>query len=321
VMDIARNLLDKTPKEACLACHAYSGGGPGFKRPNISPDMMGNVSESIDIHLAKGLGCIDCHRVEDHKFPTSSVDTWSREGDNIPECSDCHGSKPHGGVKGLFLNRFHERVACQVCHIPVIAGGRYPTDMHRDWSRSEFKEKMARYEPVIELRGNVSPVYAWYNGRRHVYIYPQGVEPSNGAIVYVKPDGSRDDPESKIYPFKLHETVVPYSSVNKTLVPIKVGLVFATGDVAKAIQAGAKIAGLKWDGKFVTLVRYMQVNHGVKPAEEALGCLDCHGPTIRRMPWPELGYGHYPEIAFTLIMVAIIAVIVGIPYLYLRRRR
>ncbi len=316
VWDLAANIYDKPTSTNCLACHAFSGGGPHFKRPNLGPDLLGNVSEEFDVHLARGLSCIDCHKVEDHHFPTASADTWSREPGHVPSCTDCHGEKPHEGVKGWFLNKFHtEKVACQVCHIPYIAHGKWPTDIYRNWSEAEFMPKGGKYEPLIDLEGNVTPVYAWYNGTRQVYLWPSPVTPGeNGEVVYVKPLGSKDDPNSKIYPFKLHYAVVPYSSVNKTLVPVKVGIVFATGNVTKAVQAGAKLSGMQWDGKWVTLVRYMQVNHGVQPADKALSCLNCHGPTVRRMPWPELGYGHYPEIAFTALSIGVALVAVFIAW-------
>ncbi|MCE4624989.1 MAG: hypothetical protein F7C35_03900 [Desulfurococcales archaeon] len=313
---IAKSIRNKPLKENCLACHAFSGGGPHYKRPNLSPDLIGNVSKEFDVHMGSGMQCIDCHKVEDHKFPTKAADTWNREGDNVPHCTDCHGEKPHKGLKGWFLNTFHlDKVACQVCHIPVIADGKYPTDMYRDWSQAEFIPEGAKYEPKLDLEKNVTPVYMWYNGTRQVYIYPEPVTPDeNNEIIYVKPLGSKDDPNSKIYPFKLHYAVVPYSKTNKTIVPIKVGIVFATGNVTKAVQAGASIAGLKWDGGWVTLVRYMQVDHGVKPADEALSCFNCHGPTVRRMPWPELGYGHYPEIAFITLTAVTVAVIIILAY-------
>jgi len=306
---VARMIIDKPASENCLACHAFSGGGPGYKRPNLSPDLY-NPTEYTDVHMASGMTCLNCHAGEDHAFPTTSADTWNREPGEAPSCESCHTSDPHTGLQGWFLNRFHDRVACQVCHIPVVAGGAYPTDVHRDWSRSEFVPEAAKYEPHIVLEGNVTPVYAWYNGTRQAYLYPEPVVPGEeGEIVYVAPLGSRDDHDSKIYPFKLHETRVPYSGVNKTLVPVKVGIVFATGNNTLAIQAGAQAAGLVWDGEWATLVRYMQVNHGVRPADEALWCLDCHGPTVRRMPWGDLGYGHWPEIAFTLLTILVIVVV------------
>jgi len=314
---VAANIIDVPASENCLACHAYSGGGPGYKRPNISPDLY---AQGFDVHVDAGLSCVDCHAGEDHAFPTRAADTWDREPGPAAACESCHSSEPHGGLLGWALNSFHERVACQVCHIPVVAGGSYPTDVARDWSGAEFVPEAAKYEPLIRLEGNVTPVYAWYNGSRSALIYPSTVEPVNGTVVYVEPLGSRDDPNSRIYPFKLHTAIVPYSTVNKTLVPVKVGIVFATGNVTAAIKAGAEAAGLAWDGEWTTLVRYMQVDHGVRPAEEALHCLDCHGPTVRRMPWPELGYGHWPEIAFTLAMVGVAAVVaVGVWWAWRRR--
>ncbi len=309
VWDLAANIYDKPTNVNCLVCHAFSGGGPHYKRPNLSPDLMRNVSREFDVHLAAGLSCIDCHQVEDHKFPTKSADTWSREGDNVPTCTQCHGDEPHEGVKGWFLNKFHlEKVACQTCHIPYIAHGDYPTDVYRNWSDPEFVPEAAKYEPSLDLQSMIEPVYLWYNGTREVYLYPQPVTPDeNGYITYVKPLGDKDDPNSKIYPFKLHYAVVPYSETGKAPIPIKVGVVFATGNVTKAIEIGSKISGLEWQGDWAILVRYMQVNHGVVPAEKALSCFNCHGPTVKRMPWPELGYGHFPEIAFITITVAILA--------------
>ncbi len=343
---IAKSIIDIPYSQNCLACHAFSGGGPHLKRPNIGPDLMDpELAAKFDVHFREGLGCVDCHRGGGHEFATSAADTWSREGEAV-ECSDCHGENPHRGIAGLFLNKFHERVACQTCHIPYIAHGEYPTEYYRDWSKATFKPELKRWKFSIpdpetgdtskwHLFSNLKPVYAWYNGNRQVYVYPEKVDPIPlekvkekiggvlkaseikaadgtivGAVYYVKPLGSRDDPESKIYPFRVHAAVIPYSKEDRVLVPGKVGIAFATGDVKKAFQVGAKAAGVKWDGQtYILYIRYMQVNHGVQPAEKALECLDCHGPTVRRMPWGELGYGVYPEVAFTTILTAIIVVI------------
>ncbi len=182
----------------CLACHAYSGGGPHFKRPNLSPDLY-DADETSDVHMARGLSCIDCHKAVDHTFPTKSTDTWNREEGHIPQCTDCHGQDSHGGLKGWILNTFHDRVACQVCHIPYIAHGEYPTDMYRNWTHPEFVAEAAKYEPQLDLRKMVEPVYAWYNGTRKAYLYPAKIELENGKITYLAPLGSKDDHKAKIY--------------------------------------------------------------------------------------------------------------------------
>ncbi len=344
---IAKNIIDVPTSANCLACHAFSGGGPHLKRPNIGPDLYTGKTRDgrvFDVHIASGMSCIDCHPGEGHKFSTNCVDCWAREGDRPGEkartCSSCHGEKPHGGVLGIFLNTFHGRVACQTCHIPVIGGGSWPTEDYRDWSATTFHPDKKRWKFAVPdpetratdkwyLQETVEPVYTWYNGRRQVYLFPEAVEPekgsplevkpvngvSAGVVYYVKPMGSRDDPNSKIYPFKLHRAVVPYSPSDKVLVPMKVGIAFVTGNAQAAALKGAEIAGIKWDGRtYVTYVRYMQVNHGVKPAEEALMCLDCHGPVEKRMPWSELGYGNYPELAFTTLSAIAVIAIVAVVY-------
>jgi hypothetical protein len=338
VLELAKTITRKPTKESCLACHAFSGGGPHFKRPNIGPFLMGNVSRDIDVHLAAGLSCIDCHKFEDHKISTKSADTWAREGGITLQCSSCHPAKGEAPdeaasyvlprhtspVIGWILESIHvEKVACQTCHIPYIAKDeRYPTDVRRDWSRSEFNEKLGRWEPVIELRAMVEPVYKWYNGEtRKAYIYPSPVQPVDGKIVLAEPAGSREDEGSKIYPFKYHEAVVPYDPQAMMPVPVKVGVVFATGNVTKAAQLGAAAAGLTFKGDYVTLVRYMQVNHGVSPADDALSCFDCHGFWPTRMDWVELGYGHYPKIAAAAITAALVAVVAAIVWLIYRRAR
>ncbi len=334
--EIAKNIIDKPRAANCLACHAFSGGGPHLKRPNISPDLMDpEKAGEFDVHFKHGLTCIDCHPGKGHAFPTKSADTWSREEGVVRDCSTCHGEAPHGGLTGWFLNTFHDRVACQTCHIPYIAHGDYPTELWRDWSKATFLPEHKRWKFSIPdpetldtskwyLFSNIEPVYMWYNGTRSVYMFPEPVEPvkdpelelepagsrSLGVVYYVKPLGGKDDPESKIYPFRLHRAVIPYSTANKTPVPLKVGLAFITGDTVKAAKVGAKAAGIEWkEGDYITYVRYMQVNHGVQPKEKALWCLDCHGFTPKRMPWDELGYGYWPEIAFTGIVAgAVVAV-------------
>ena len=310
--------------------------------------MIGNVSEEFDIHLARGLSCVDCHVVEDHRFPTLSADTWFREGDTrlAPKCESCHTASPHEGIKGWFLNTFHTKVACQTCHIPLIAHGKYPTATKRDWSTTTFIEAKALWKFSIPsnegetdkwyLSGNITPVYAWYSGRRQVYVFPTPVEPiknheldfkpangeSLGVVFYVKPLGDKEDPDSKIYPFKLHRSAMPFSRINKTFVPMKVGIAFATGNATAATMKGSQITGIKWKkGDYAILVRYMQVNHGVQPSENALECLDCHGITTKRLDWEKLGYGVYPKIAFTSVVLLVILAIIGVAYFTWRKLR
>lgn len=136
----------------------------------------------------------------------------------------------------------------------------------------------------------------------------------------MKPTASKEDSDAKIYPFKVHVAVVPYSEQDKVPVPVKAGIAFATGNITMAMAAGAKDAGVSYEpGKAVLYVRYMQVNHGVQPKDKALFCFDCHNIVEGRMPWNDLGYGIYPKVAFGGILVGIVAVIIGVVWLIARR--
>jgi len=68
IEDIASSITATPTKESCLYCHAFSGGGPGFKRPSIGPELMGRVDEGVDVHLADGLKCIDCRVADEHNY-------------------------------------------------------------------------------------------------------------------------------------------------------------------------------------------------------------------------------------------------------------
>ncbi len=330
--ELAPRIVEVPTKENCLGCHAFSGGGPGFKRPNLSPALMGEeVPEEIDVHLARGLHCVDCHPGEGHRFPTKTPDTWSREAGQAPTCSDCHQEVHRTAALGWVLNTFHlERVACQTCHIPRFAKV-FPTDVKRDWSQAVFVEEGAKWEPKIDFEKEVAPVYRWWNERtRQAYLYPEKAPLTDGdRILYLAPVGGPVrrsgllgwEADGKIYPFKRHEAVVPFDREAGLPVPIKVGVVFATGDARKGAELGAKAAGLTFTGEYVTLERYMAVNHGVEPADRALGCLDCHGLTEKRLPWHALGYGHYPEIAFATALILVVGILVGGGALAYRRLR
>lgn len=323
--EIAKRIVAKPTNANCLGCHAFSGGGPGFKRPNLNPALMQpDVPEEVDVHIARGMQCVDCHPGTDHAFPSKAVDTWGREAGPAPLCTDCHQVRHTKPVIGWVIETFHaERVACQTCHIPTFGKGGFPTDMKRDWSQVEFSEKMARWEPLLDLREDVEPTYAWWNGEtREVYVYPSPADVQDGKLTYVKPVGSRNDPKSKIYPFKYHEAIVPFDAEKKLPIPVKVGVVFATGNVQKAYELGGQPGGLTFKGDFVTLVRYMGVNHGVVPASRALGCFNCHGFAEERMPWRALGYGIYPPVAFTFFTVILpLAVLAAVVYGVVRTRR
>jgi len=80
-------------------------------------------------------------------------------------------------------------------------------------------------------------------------------------------------------------------------VPLKVEEFFADGDLDKAVREGAEAAyGIHHaEVEWVETIRYMGLYHEVVPADQALGCLDCHS-TGGRLEWQALGYAGDPLI-------------------------
>ena len=94
--------IGKPKNENCLACHAVSPAG------TPSHDIAG------DVHLQRGMRCIDCHQNGmDHRMETKS-------------CASCHLEEGGAGPKpthvGFPLVHF-KKLSCAVCHSGVTAGG------------------------------------------------------------------------------------------------------------------------------------------------------------------------------------------------------
>ena len=94
--------VGKPRSENCLACHAAS------QKDMPSHAIMG------DVHLKRGMTCVDCHRNGmDHRVATKS-------------CAQCHTGAKGAGPKplhaGIPLVHF-EKLACTVCHAGVTADG------------------------------------------------------------------------------------------------------------------------------------------------------------------------------------------------------
>ena len=130
--------------------------------------------------------------------------------------------------------------------------------------------------------------------------------------------------DSRIWPFKVMKGRQAYDSVNNKLVYTHVygpetDTAFWTNyDWAKAIEAGMKAAGKSenYSGEFGFVDTEMSwpITHMVAPADEALGCEDCHAPNGRLaniagvyMP----GTGH-DGLAGLLGKLAVLAIALGV---------
>ncbi|MFB3854421.1 MAG: hypothetical protein ACE148_11430 [Vicinamibacterales bacterium] len=288
--------IQKPTSGTCLSCHTKAGGGNNFKRGDIE-EAHRNATPAVDVHMAPtsqggaGLSCTSCHVAAGHRIPGRGVDMRERDTPTPVECSSCHTAQPHSDSR---LNNHTARVACNVCHVPSFAKVA-PTDMRRDWSLpGVLSHETGLYEPAMELRTNVTPVYRFFNGRSKFYEFGQpAAAGENGRVLMAGPLGNVGDVGAKITAMKRHEGKQPIDPVTRVLLPLKIGLFFQSADILGAITQGR--AAMQWPDnghEFVETERYMGVYHEVAPKEQALTCGSCHttSGSAGRLDFAALGY-------------------------------
>jgi len=287
-------------------CHFYGGGGDNVKHGDMS-SALSNPSEDLDVHMsgANDLLCQDCHKSTDHKIAGLSTGVPVTEG--RVACTDCHADAPHTGPLKDKLDTHADAIACQTCHIPKVAQA-VPTKMSWDWSTAgQDIDPIPTDEygkpTYFKLKGNfvwgmdVVPTYAWYNGKVDRYILGDEIN-QNGVTSITKPIGDINDPDAKIYPFKIHEAKQISDSVNNYLIVPKLfgeGGYWKTFNWNVASEVGMAIVDLPYSGEyeFVSTEMYMSLNHEVAPKEDALGCSKCHSES-GRIDFVALGYSGDP---------------------------
>ena len=256
--------IGKPTAKNCMACHESAGGGNLVKRGFA-------FTAASDVHAAKGMVCVDCHRAKDHRIPTGyDPNNWAHDGVRLA-CADCHSIKPH---KDADTNRHTARIACQTCHIPRTGGAFAKDFTHWEQLPDKF------YEPTT-LRKETNetvPVYAWYN--LTVANRPD----------FIGPKGTRRDAKSRIYPFKIFQGKAYFNKKDGQLLSMDFAPPMANGDTLAGVASAARILGIK---DYVPVPGWQTVyfgsNHQVVPKEKALTCYNCHAPN-GILNFRELGY-------------------------------
>jgi octaheme c-type cytochrome (tetrathionate reductase family) len=295
---VAKNVA-APQRENCGACHFFGGGGDAVKHGDMDSSME-YPGKEIDVHMdveGNNFTCQNCHVTENHEISGNAM-AVSPTGDTSIGCEGCHDTAPHSES---VLNSHASTVACQSCHIPEFAK-EHATKTSWDWSTAGQNikgEKDQHGKPnYMKKKGhftygkNIVPTYAWYNGTAGAYLLGDQVTEDVVRLTY--PKGDIKDKNAKIFPFKVHTGKQPYDKKNNTLITPKVfgkGGFWKTFDWPSAAEAGMKASGLPFSGKvdFKETEMYWAINHMVSPADEALGCLDCHGDN-GRLDWAKLGY-------------------------------
>ena len=289
----------------CGGCHFAGGGADATKHGDLDESLL-NCKPEEDVHLSKqgaGMDCVDCHTTEGHHIagpdyllPANMQETPEYPGQKLGHmsCASCHGEAPHNS---FVLNRHYRKVACQTCHIPEFARGGLATNMWWDWSTAgrtkdgrpyEVKDKdgdvtYATIHGSMVWKKNVVPDYRFWDGRMSFMLATEKL-PAERPVWLNQTIGSYSDPNSKIWPFKVHEGNQPYDTqLDKLVIPHLYGdkgsgAFWVDHDWPSAIKTGMEIAGLPYSGHygFVRTNMIWPITHMVAPAKEALTCVDCH---------------------------------------------
>ena len=292
----------------CGSCHFKAGGGDNVKKGDLY-SALASPSREADVHMGgMDFSCQTCHTTENHVISGESMHVGVS---NVPtSCQDCHTSEAvHSNSK---LNEHTSAVACQTCHIPAFSRQK-ATKTWWDWSTAGRKDADGKNIVTKDADGNQT-----YNTMKGDFVYEKDVRPTyacwNGTfermltddtfdtlpVPLATPVGSIDDPESKLYPFKVMRGKQGVDAVNKTvLVPHLFGKgsgenpYWMKWDWDLAFEEGMAYAGLDYSGSYdwVETEMYMSINHEVAPASEALSCMECHNGGI---DFKALGYSDDP---------------------------
>lgn len=294
---VARS-VGRPTRTNCGQCHFKGGGGDAVKHGDMDGSMY-FPSERIDLHMGKlRFQCVDCHQAKEHRIPGCAMSVCIDRPARV-HCTDCHSRRPHGNER---LDFHTAAVACQTCHIPTMAIDA-PTKMYWDWSqagqddREEDPHVYLKMKGAFEYAQNVRPEYYWYNGRAHRYLTGDKIDPV--AVTQInRPLGGPEDPEAKIWPFKVHRGKQLYDKKHLYLLTPRTwgpGGYWSEFDWDKAARLGSETTGLAYSGEygFAETEMYWPLSHMVQEKEKALECIDCHGPG-GVMDWQALGYDGDP---------------------------
>jgi octaheme c-type cytochrome (tetrathionate reductase family) len=306
--------VGRPTRKNCGTCHFFGGGGDGVKHGDLDSSLM-KPNKALDVHMGKdgqNFDCIRCHSTTLHNIAGRVYTTPAAEHrkslieDDLASkitCESCHSSTPH--KQDAKANDHTDKVACQSCHIPTFARVN-PTKMWWDWSTAGKKKNGKPYaekgefgKPVYHSKKgnfvwakNVVPEYHWFNGSLEHLTVNDTIDPSKPVKIN-RPVGDKDDPDSRIFPFKVHRGNQPYDKINKNLV---IPQLFPKGkddqtaywkkwDWNKAISFGMEYAGLNYSGEFdfVKTEYVFPTTHMVAPKDNVVACTECHSKSDGRL--------------------------------------
>lgn len=298
----AAQTIGRPTRGNCGECHFKGGGGDGVKHGDLDTSLT-KPNKGLDVHMGvdgQNFECTRCHTTVLHNVagriyskPAATDRKSLIEDDLTPKitCESCHSATPHEA--GHKANDHTDKVACQSCHIPTFARVN-PTKMSWDWSQAgklkdgkPYKEKGALgKDDYMSIKGamtwdkNVEPSYFWFNGSMKTLTVKDVIDPAT-VVAVSEPVGAPEDPNARIFPFKIHSGKQPYDKVHKTLLaPLLSGEdgYWTTLDWQQALSKGQAALEVPYSGAFdfVATSYVFPTTHMVAPKDNVVACSECH---------------------------------------------
>jgi octaheme c-type cytochrome (tetrathionate reductase family) len=299
--------VGRPTRKNCGTCHFNGGGGDGVKHGDLDSSLI-KPNKLLDVHMGtdgQNFDCVRCHSTSLHNIAGRVYTTPASEHrkslieDDLASkitCESCHSNSPH--KENAKANDHTDKVACQSCHVPSFARVN-PTKIRWDWSTAGKKKDGKPYveegefgKPKYDSKKgnfvwakNVLPEYFWFNGSIEHLTVKDTIDPSQ-VVKINRPMGRLEDPNARIFPFKVHRGKLPYDKVNKNLVishlfpkeKEDMDAYWKGFNWNKAITYGMHYAGLKYSGEydFVETEYVFPSTHMVAPKENVVTCSQCH---------------------------------------------
>ena len=305
---VAQN-VGKTRRENCGACHFYGGGGDGVKHGDLDSSMT-NPDKQLDVHMdADGLNftCSECHTTDGHDVKgsrynivakdTHGIDIPGRDDKSRATCESCHGMTPHPETINNKINEHTDKVACVTCHIPTYARGGVDTKMWWDWSTAGKKDADGKLIKMKNAKGQLTyhtkkgsfewgrdmvPEYDWLSGNVKFKQLDEKIDPTQ-VVALNTFTGSYDDPDARIWPFKIMRGKQPYDKGNSTLALLHLfgkekQAYWKSFNWNTAIRSAMEEAEANYSGEygFIETTLHWPLAHMVAPKDQSLSCDDCH---------------------------------------------
>jgi len=305
-MDQAAQTVHKPVRSTCVQCHAKGGGGDNNKRGDMSLAHATTADRNFDVHMSTtgaNLTCQQCHTTQNHRIAGRGSDLRQTDLDVKVSCSTstCHPNKlTSTGHVTADVNKHVNRVACQTCHITTYARNaadttaNESTEIYRDWRIPEWSVALNRWEPTITRGSDLKPVYGFWNGYSWNYSVNETawLDTTTGAYATSRPEGSINDPNAKLYPFKYKKSLQAIADSLGVLVALDTAVYFSGGNYDSAVKAGLVNMGYAGTTPYrnIETDTYQLITHEVMPKGNALNCTQCHTATATQMNLKGIGY-------------------------------